>query len=158
MRSTPSKSRCKNLKTSHKTNRQMRNFELRNAEKVISHHLMWALTSNGVSARIKWCERSHHMVWGHLERGLMACKRWKGDINRCVNKWRLKNNLVHLCVLPLKQYMVKGWKFELFWNDAVRCKSAWHFVPSYFLSRCSKLFLHWKCVIGMQLFSSGEGT
>ena len=26
------------------------------------------------------------------------------------------------------------------------------------ISRSSKLFLHWKCVIGMQLFSSGEGT
>ena len=50
----------------------MRNFELRNAEKVISHHLMWALTSNGVSARVKWCERSHHMVWDDLERGLMG--------------------------------------------------------------------------------------
>ena len=45
---------------------------LRNAEKVISHHLMWALTSNGVSARVKWCERSHHMVWDDLERGLMG--------------------------------------------------------------------------------------
>mgnify|MGYP004482543789 FL=1 len=34
------------------------------------------------------------------------------------------NNLVHFCILPLKPYMVKGWEFKLFWNDAVRCKSA----------------------------------
>ena len=24
--------------------------------------------------------------------------------------------------------MVKGWEFELFWNDAVRCKSVWYFL------------------------------
>ena len=68
---------------------------LRNAEKVISHHLMWALTSNGVSARVKWCERSHHMVWGDLERGLMglaSAGRWIW----CVNKRRLN------CKIPKK--------------------------------------------------------
>ena len=35
--------------------------------------------------------------------------------------------------------MVKGWEFKLFWNDVVRCKSAWHFAPSYFLA-ASKVF------------------
>lgn len=50
----------------------------------------------------------------------------------------------------IKQYMIKGYSFKLFRNYVVRCKSAWHFVPSYFFTEVF-LSLH-KIQIPMNLF------
>ena len=79
---------------------------------------------------------------------------WRGSVASYATDERAKNDQKERWRLKLEeikrqiesssekfrrlQYMVKGWEFKLFWNNAVRGKSAWHFVPSDF--SCQSLY------------------